>query len=47
MVKLVETYYKKLSKSIRDNENSYNLKYWQHFVNSQSYKSLAHFLLKE
>jgi|JI61114BRNA_FD_contig_31_4232680_length_614_multi_1_in_0_out_0_2 hypothetical protein len=47
MVKLVENYYKKLSKSIRDKENSYNLKYWQQFTNSQSYKSLAHFLLKE
>ena len=47
MVKLVETYYKKLSRSIREQENSYNLKYWKEFVASQSYKSLAHFLLKE
>lgn len=29
LVKLVETYYKKLSRSIRDQENSYNLKYWK------------------
>lgn len=47
MVKLVETYYKKLSRSIREQDNSYNLKYWKEFVASQSYKSLAHFLLKE
>lgn len=46
MVKLVENYYKKLSRSIREKENSYSLKYWQQFINSQSYKSLAHFLLK-
>lgn len=47
LIKLVETYYKKLSRSIREKENSYNLKYWQQFINSASYKSLAHFLLKE
>lgn len=47
LIKLVETYYNKLSKSVRDKENSYNLKYWQYFINSPSYKSLSHFLLKE
>jgi hypothetical protein len=47
LVKLVETYYKKLSKSIREQENSYGLPYWNAFVASASFKNLAHFLLKE
>lgn len=40
-------YYDKLSKVVRERQNSYELKYWEDFIRSPSFKNVEHFLIKE
>lgn len=40
-------YYEKLSKVVRERQNSYELKYWEDFIRSPSFKNVEHFLIKE
>ena len=44
---VTKKYYEKLSRVIQQRENSYDLKYWEDFVYSPSFKNVEHFLTKE
>ncbi len=40
IAKITREYYDKLSKVIRERKNSYNLKYWDDFIRSSSFKNI-------
>lgn len=47
IAKVTRAHYKKLQQAMEEKKNSYNLKYWEVFISSPSFKTVAHFLVKE
>lgn len=44
---ITKQFYDKLCKVIQERDNKYQLKYWEDFVYSPSFKNVEHFLIKE